>query len=356
MRERDFSDELQGQVQAAMADGAPVHITGGNTKAFYGRNVAEGCRPLPVAGHVGVVAYEPTELAISLRAGTPLAEVNRLLEEQGQQLPFEPPAFGEAATIGGAVAAGLSGPRRPFAGAVRDAVLGVKLINGRGETLNFGGRVMKNVAGYDVSRLMAGSLGTLGVLLEVSLKVRPVPPRKLTLVHELDAPAALARMQEWEHMPLAITALCHDGERLYARVCGGDRSLEVTREAMGGEVLEEAPAFWGDLREQRLPFFASPGPLWRLSVPPAAALMDLPGEWLLEWGGALRWLKSDADPGVIRAAAAAAGGHATLFRGHDGSGEVFQPLPAPLLALHRNLKRALDPQSLFNPGRMYAEL
>ncbi len=356
VREQDLTLDLQEQVQAACAADTPLHIQGGNSKAFYGRRVEDACRVLAVGSHVGVVAYEPTELVITVRAGTPLAAVEQLLAEQHQQLPFEPPAFGATATIGGAVAAGLSGPRRPFAGAVRDAVLGVRLINGRGEVLNFGGRVMKNVAGYDVSRLMAGAMGTLGVLLEVSLKVMPMPARALTLVHEVDAGTALQRMAQWGQLALPITAMAHDGQRLYARVCGAERSLESAREVVGGELLEERQSFWRELREQQLEFFASPLPLWRISVPPATPLLSLRGATLIDWGGALRWLSTDVPAEEVRAVVAQVGGHATLFRGHDGLGEIFQPLPAALLALHRKVKQALDPQRLFNPGRLYATL
>ncbi len=353
MHDQDLGESLTEQVRAAAAAGTPLRIAGGDSKAFHGRQVDAGCTSLCVAGHTGVVAYEPTELAITLRAGTPLAEVEALLAEQGQQLPFEPPAFGPGATIGGAVASGLAGPRRPFSGAARDAVLGVQLINGHGERLDFGGRVMKNVAGYDVSRLMAGAQGTLGVLLEVSLKVLPSPQGELTLVQELSASRALERMTRWSRQALPITGLCHADGRLYVRLGGGEQTLAETRQLLGGEALGPGPSFWADLKEQRLPFFGQPGPLWRLSLPPATPLQD---EGLLDWGGAQRWVIGDLVADELRERVARAGGHATLFRHHDGRGEVFHPLPAPLLALHRRVKQALDPQRLFNPGRLYAEL
>ena len=356
MPDQDLSESLREQVCAAVAAGTPLRIQGGDSKAFYGRRVDAGCAPLSLAGHAGVVAYEPTELAITLRAGTPLAELEALLAQQGQQLPFEPPAFGPGATIGGTVACGLAGPRRPFAGAVRDAVLGVRILNGRGECLDFGGRVMKNVAGYDLSRLMAGALGTLGVLLELSLKVLPRPPAELTLVWELDAATALEHMTRWSREALPISGLCHVDGRLYARLGGGEQALAAARQALGGEPLEADADFWTELREQRLPFFGQAAPLWRLSLPPATPLADAPGATLLDWGGAQRWLVGDVDAGELRERAARAGGHATRFRHHDGQGEVFQPLPAPLLALHRRVKQALDPGCLFNPGRLYAGL
>jgi glycolate oxidase FAD binding subunit len=353
--EADLTQELQERVQAALGDGGALCLRGGGTKAFYGRP-CEAETVLEIAGHRGVVAYEPTELAITARAGTPLAEIEALLESNGQQLPFEPPHFGEGATLGGAVAAGLAGPRRPYAGAVRDAVLGTRIINGRGQVLAFGGRVMKNVAGYDLSRLMAGALGTLGLILEVSLKVQPVPKGKLTLVREEGAAAAIERMTAWAATPLTVTGACHDGARSCVRVCGGERSLEAARGQIGGEEMPDAGEFWRGLRDHRLAFFTHAERLWRLSVPPATPPIDLPGEWLIDWGGAQRWLTSDADAERIRASATAVGGHATLFGGAAPGEEVFAPLEPGLLRLHRNLKAALDPKGIFNPGRMYAGL
>lgn len=356
MIESDISQQLAERVREAAAEGQALAIRGGGTKDFYGRRVAQGCASLEVAGHTGVVAYEPTELAITVRAGTRLCEVEALLAASGQQLPFEPPGFGEAATIGGAVAAGLSGPRRPYAGAVRDAVLGVKLINGKGEILEFGGRVMKNVAGYDVSRLMAGSLGTLGVLLEVSLKVLPKAPMERTVTHHMSAEDSVERLMAWSQHALAITAACHDGQTLYLRVCGGERSLAATLSMIGGEPLEDSVGFWRSVREHTHPFFQGEGPLWRISAPPASPPLDLGVPTFKDWGGALRWIRADLPAAKVQARAQALGGHATLFRGHDGKGEVFQPLPPAMLALHRSVKRALDPAGIFNPGRMYAGL
>ncbi len=285
-------------------------------------------------------------------------------------LPFEPPHFsspppqagegvgervGVRATVGGMVAAGLSGPRRPWGGAVRDAVLGVKLLTGSGEILNFGGQVMKNVAGYDVSRLMAGSLGSLGVILEVSLKVLPRPVKEITLVQETDGQTALARLTAWQGRAWPLSASLHDGERLWLRLSGTHAGVNAAREALGGEETADL-SLWTRAREQSLPFFQTDKPLWRLSVPPATPLMNLPGAWLTEWGGAQRWLLSEAPAAHVRAAAAAAGGHATLFRGHDGTGEVFQPLSASLRALHTRLKSAFDPAGILNPGVMYEGL
>lgn len=364
----DISSQLQARVRAAQADRTPLAIRAGGSKAFYGRKVVG--EPLDVSGHAGIVSHAPTELVVTARCGTPLAELEAALAAQGQMLPFEPPHFsspppqagegvgervGVRATVGGMVAAGLSGPRRPWSGAVRDAVLGVKLLTGRGEILSFGGQVMKNVAGYDVSRLMAGSLGNLGVILEVSLKVLPRPAKEITLVQEADGPGALARLAAWQGRAWPLSASLSDGERLWVRLSGTHAGVNAAREALGGEEVED-DTVWTRVREQALPFFQTHQPLWRLSVPPATPVLDLPGTWLTEWGGAQRWLISDAPAATIRAAVATAGGHAILFRGHDGTGSAFHPLPAPLLALHQRLKSAFDPAGILNPGVLYEGL
>jgi glycolate oxidase FAD binding subunit len=348
----ELERELAQCVQQAGADGTPLCIRGGGSKAFYGRT-GQG-EQLEMAGHTGVVSYEPTELVITARAGTPLAEIEALLAERGQVLPFEPPHFGAGSTLGGMLASGLSGPRRPWSGALRDAVLGVKIINGRGEVLSFGGQVMKNVAGYDVSRLLAGSLGTLAVILEASIKVLPRPASALTLVQEIDAETAARRLIDLGRQAFPLSgSLYHDG-RLWLRLCGAEQGVAAAREVIGGD--EESADVWRAVRDQTLPFFATARPLWRVSLPAAAPALALPGETLTEWGGALRWLVSEAAPETIRARVQALGGHATWFRNHDGRAPVFHPLPAPLMALHRAVKQSLDPHGLFNRGRMYPDL
>ena len=360
---------LAEQVRAAAADGRRLAVRGGNSKAFYGNPVTADAA-LDCTTHTGVVAYEPTELAITVRGGTRLAEVEALLAEHGQQLPFEPPHFGagsepgaSTATIGGAVAAGLSGPRRPYAASVRDAVLGVRLLNGKGEVLEFGGRVMKNVAGYDVSRLMAGSLGVLGVLLEVSLKVIPRAPGTLTLVREETLSGALDLLRRWSRKALPITGSAWVDGRLHVRVDAGEEARAQTQRIVEGLPLEAADAFWRDLCEQRLGFFAGDAPLWRLSLPPATAAEATAGlgagESLVEWGGALRWLRGELAPARVREVAKAAGGHATLFRigGCEPPADgVFAPQAAVALRLHRNLKRAFDLEGILTPGRLYPAL
>jgi glycolate oxidase FAD binding subunit len=281
--------------------------------------------------------------------------VERILEEKGQCLPFEPPHFG-AATFGGCIAAGLSGPRRASAGAVRDFVLGVKLIDGRARVLDFGGRVMKNVAGYDVSRLAAGSLGTLGLIAEASLKVLPKPERELTLGFELAQAAAIEAMNRWAGQPLPISASAWHGNALRLRLSGSEPALRAAAERLGGEKLDEGGAFWRGVREHTDRFFEGTEPLWRLAVPSTMPPLGLPGREVLEWGGALRWLKSAAPAALIRDAASRAGGHATLFRAADKSAGAFAPLEPVLVRLHRALKAEFDPAGILNPGRLYAEL
>jgi glycolate oxidase FAD binding subunit len=357
----DLTDSLRRSVVDALDAHRPLTIVGGGTKTFYGRRAGQAAREsviLEVSGHRGIVRYDPAELVLSARAGTPLADIEALLAGHGQMLAFEPPHFGVGATLGGTVACGLSGPRRAFAGSARDGVLGCRIINGRGEILSFGGQVMKNVAGFDVSRLMVGALGTLGVLLEVTIKVLPRPDCERTLVLPMTAAEALPVMNRWCAEPWPLSGLANDGSWTYMRLAGSEQALKAAQAGLGGDPAADGDGFWRRLREQRSRFFRYPAMgrnLWRLSAPSAAPVINLPGQWLYDWGGALRWLRTDIPGEEVFRAAEQARGHATLFRGVAGDGCVFQPLPPVLMALHRSLKRAFDPQGLFNPGRMHAE-
>lgn len=346
----DRSAELT--ATAAAAARTPLSIVGAGTKRFYGR-AATGAH-LSLAGHTGIVDYAPTELVITARAGTQVVEIERALAEQRQMLAFEPPHFGSGATLGGTIACGFSGPRRPYAGSARDFVLGVTCLAGNGEVLRFGGRVMKNVAGYDVSRLMTGSLGTLGALLEISLKVLPQPEHELTLVRAADTGTALALLAEWGRQPWPLSASAFDGKRLWLRLSGTAAAVASACAALGGDVDLDGARFWTALREHTLPFFAGEAPLWRLSLAPATPPLDLPGDWLYDWGGAQRWLRSDAPVASVRRAATAVGGHATLFRGGVRD-DVFHPLPPALMSLHKRLKDVFDPHGIMNPYRLYRE-
>jgi glycolate oxidase FAD binding subunit len=347
-------DDFAARIRAASANSTPLRIRGGGTKDWYGQ--AFDGELLDTRVNSGVISYEPTELVITARCGTPLMEIEALLAQHGQMLAFEPPRFGAASTIGGVVASALSGPRRASAGAVRDFVLGAVLMDGRGEQLRFGGQVMKNVAGYDVSRLLAGSLGTLGLILELSLKVLPVPLRTASLRFDLSEIDALTRLNEWAGQPLPISASCWHGGVLTLRLSGAGAAVMAAQQRLGGQVSEEgeADAFWTSLRDQTHDYFSGDN-LWRMSVPSHASAIILRGEQLIEWGGAQRWLKVDsaAQADSIRRTVAAAGGHATLYRGGDKSVGVFHPLAPAVAKIHERLKQSFDPAGIFNPGRMY---
>lgn len=363
-------------IREAAARKRPLCIRGGGTKDFYGgelRGDILDTRPLR-----GIVSYEPTELVMTARAGTPLEEIEAALGEKGQQLAFEPPHFEyrpaapsasgpeglavvselpreRIATLGGCVATGLSGPRRAYAGSVRDFILGVRILNGNGDALRFGGEVMKNVAGYDVSRLTVGALGTLGVILEVSLKVLPIPASETTLKLAAGPDEAIKLMNEWAGKPLPVTGTVYRAGSLTVRLSGAVSAVHAAIRKIGGEAMDarQAAQFWSDVREHRAAFFTGDQPLWRLSVKPTTPPMDLAGPQFIEWSGALRWLRSDADAGTIRGAAAHAGGHATLFRAPNKTAAAFHPLSPALERIHRRLKDAFDPAGILNPGRLY---
>jgi glycolate oxidase FAD binding subunit len=355
--------DLVARIRAAAERGTPLRIRGGGSKDFYGERLQGEL--LETSGLRGIVSYEASELVVTVRAGTPLAELEDLLAQHGQSLPFEPPHFGPGATVGGMVAAGLSGPARASVGAVRDYVLGLQLVNGRGEELVFGGQVMKNVAGYDVSRLMAGALGTLGLITEVSLKVLPLAPAEATLRFELSQAEALRQLNAWGGRPLPLNASLWSGGngagRLLLRLRGAVAAVEAACRTLGGERLDNALAAdeWRACREQRLPWFEDGAgrDLWRVSVPQVAPVLDLPEPPLVEWHGAQRWLRlAPGQAQRVREAAVRAGGHATLFRSQRGdAAERMTPLPPALATLHERLKSQFDPAGIFNRGRLFPQ-
>jgi len=355
--------EMIDKVMTARASQRPLYIQGGGTKQFYGEPVAPPANGgvLDVSAYRGVVNYQPSELVVTARAGTPLAEIEELLAANRQMLAFEPPRFGPESTIGGCVATGLSGPRRMMAGALRDFVLGARLLDASGTVLRFGGEVMKNVAGYDVARVLAGSLGIFGPMLEVSLKVAPMPLVEDTLVLEADESQVLQRFNTWRSQPLPISATAwqqQDGKGvLRLRISGSGPALESARRLIGGERMDaaDAAAYWDSLRDQTHPFFQA-RPLWRLALPPTTPPLGL-GETLIEWNGGLRWLADgEAEADFVRMAASRHGGHATLYR-HDGKPAVpvFHPVTAGVRIISQRLKQELDPTGMFNPGRCFRE-
>ena len=382
----ELISSIAAQVRAAAAAGTTLRLRGGGSKDFYGESLQGDI--LDTTSLNGVVSYEPTELVVTALAGTPLAELEALLLAQGQCLPFEPPHFntnstpalssggthsgiaaGSVATVGGMVAAGLSGPARASVGAVRDYVLGVKLINGKGEHVSFGGQVMKNVAGYDVSRLMVGSMGTLALLTEVSLKVLPVAPLEATLRFDMSQAQALTQLHSWGGQPLPLNASCWLEESgkgaLYLRLRGAVAAVEAACVKLGGQRLSnsQAAADWQRCRDQQLPWFkerTDTQDLWRLSVPQTTPPLDLPDSPLMEWHGGQRWVRADAQEGQrLRELMASVGGSATLFIASSAYKQSsiarFDSLKPPLDRIHRQLKHEFDPSGVFNPHRMYAD-
>lgn len=350
-------EDWRASIATAAATHVPLRVRGGGSKDFYGETPNPAHAVIDTRAYRGVVEYEPSELYITARCGTPLSEIEATLAEHGQMLAFEPPHFSDTgATIGGCIAAGLSGPRRVSAGAVRDFVLGARLLDGTGCVRSFGGQVMKNVAGFDVSRMLAGSLGTLGVITEVSLKTLPRPVHELTLCLEMDEAAAIAATNRWMAQALPLSATCWRADVLHLRLSGAPTAIQSARMVIGGEVVADDDAFWRDVREQRHAFFATTGDLWRVSVPALTPPSQLPGDVLSEWFGAQRWLRDVGDAKNLRAQVAALGGHATLFRSVEAARVGrFHPLAPPLLTLHQRLKAAFDPHGVFNPGRMYPD-
>jgi len=354
MTNNDISKQLQEQVKQAIDNKTPLSIASGNSKNFYGNQVV--ATPLNVSQHSGIINYEPTELVITVRAGSKLNQIEQALTAENQMFGFEPPAYSETATIGGTIACNLSGPRRPFSGAARDFVLGCKIINGKGEILHFGGEVMKNVAGYDVSRLMCGAMGTLGVLLELSIKVLPKPETEVTLVHEMNIHESLNKVHQLNRSALPISASSFDDNTLYLRLSGSQGAVSAATKLIGGDKVEDGDNYWLKLKEQQMEFFKKESNIWRLSLASNAPGLKLPGKTLYEWNGAQRWLLSDENEMVIREAVTKLGGHAICYRQHNKTDSVFHPLDMGLLKLHQKIKHAFDPSSIFNPGKMYTEI
>ena len=354
MKKQDISERLKSEVQEAGALDRQLNIVAGGSKGFLGRQ--SEAETLSVSKHCGIIDYEPRELVITARAGTPLKEIEQTLAGRSQMLSFEPPYFGEAATLGGTIACGLSGPRRPYVGAARDFVLGCKLLNGKGDIMKFGGQVMKNVAGYDVSRLMTGAYGTLGVMLELSLKVLPRPLATVSLYNECSQQQAITQMSGLLSKAQPVDGACYYKGQCYLRLSGSEQSIRAAQRSLPGEMLSKGSHFWQRLREHELSFFRSRKPLWRICVKPATPPLMIEGEWLLDWGGAQRWLRSDMDASAIRTVVKPHGGHVTLFRGGNRSGEVMQPLSPVMLQLQQRIKHSFDPHAIFNPGRLYVEI
>ena len=352
---RDHSRLIIEAIKDARSSRRPLYISAGNSKRdWVGRHC--DAQELNVSGHTGIVNFQPAELVLTARAGTPLEDISSVLQQQNQVLPCEPPLFAGKATLGGTLACNLSGPARPWAGSIRDMVLGVQLINGKGECLNFGGQVMKNVAGYDVSRLQAGALGTLGVLTEISLKVLPRHEHSLTLVYEMTAQEAIETMNQRAGEPKPLCGAFWVDGRLHLRLAGAASAVAHTATQWGGETLPCDDTLWNELRDMTLPFFAGDTPLWRFSIKSTAPLAPDSGPLLIDWCGALRWVRGHHDGAMLQATASKGGGHVALFRGGDRSAEVRSPLSKVEQQLQQRLKQSFDPDGILNPGRLYSWL
>lgn len=345
---------IKAQFAKATKTKQPLQVIGGDSKAFLGRRIAGS--PIHMSEYKGIICYEPTELYLTVRAGTLLSEVNNALACHRQMLAFEPAQINENTTIGGVIATGLSGPRRAFSGAVRDYVLGIRCLNGFGQELTFGGQVMKNVAGYDLSRLMTGAYGTLGVILDVTLKVVPLPEVEKTCVGNMPLDKALTKMLGLSAQAIPVSASCYDGETLFIRLSGNESAVKEATQKIGLDEYAEGKMFWDALRDYKSPIFNFDMNVWRLSVPQTAEL-ELGGDpFWVDWGGGLYWLNTRRPAAEIFAMASDVGGNAMLFRGNDASQDVFQPLDEGVLKIHKGLKKAFDPHGILNPGKMYSSV
>ncbi len=352
MPDADQTEQLVEAVLNAYQKSECLRICGGGSKDFLAGHVVG--EQLMVNEHTGILSYEPSELVITARAGTRLSAINQILSDSEQMLGFEPPRFGENATLGGTVACALSGPRRPYCGSARDFVLGVNCINGKGEHLRFGGQVIKNVAGYDVSRLMVGAYGSLGALLEISLKVLPKPEIEITKVFEVVQTNACHEMVRLAGLPLPVSGLSYCNSQLRVRLAGTENGVRAAQAAIGGETDPAGEEYWRLLREQELSFFNRNQALWRISVPVTAPDKGLGQECLYDWGGALRWVYTDKPADVVFEVAQNLGGHAMMFRpDSDWPVDRFASLAQPNRRYHENLKFAFDPKRILNRDIMY---
>lgn len=355
----DISQQLQEQIKAAIDTKQTVIIQGNDTKHFLGRSVDEDANIISTAEHTGIISYEPVELVMTARAGTTLAEIDAALAENNQVLACDPARFEGRATIGGSLATNQAGPSRPWEGSLRDHVLGVNMINGRAQALRFGGQVMKNVAGYDVSRLQAGAMGTLGLITEVSFKVLPASATTLTLVGSASISQAIHTMNELSAKPKPLTAATWVDGKIYLQLSGARSAVEGTADKWSGDVMpiDQATLFWQDLREQRLSFFSQrkeAEPLWRFSVNSSAPAFLEEAPWLIDWAGSQRWLKGDFPRTQLQQWATENGGELVLYRGGDRSSDIFHQPNSVIKKYQKNLKQTFDPNNIFNIGRLYS--
>lgn len=357
--DQDSTDVLLKQVSQACNRKTRIRIEGAGTKSWLtDTDDTLSYEVLSLAQHTGIINYEPAELVLRARSGTPVREIEALLSSHGQTLAFEPPEFAVHDTLGGVIACGLSGPARPYLGAARDFVLGTTLINGRAEHLKFGGNVMKNVAGYDLSRLQAGAMGSLGVLLEIALKILPKPEHQLTLQRKLDQEHDLSGINRLQLTTLPVTASAIWNNQQWIRLSGTEPAVREAADSLGGDIVDGTDDLWRSLKNHTHAFFQASSrasdSLWRLSLPPTAPNPGLKGRWLYEWGGAQRWLWTAIPAAQIFQACSEIGGHATCYiRGTGFTASRWQPLAPGLAHLQSRLRNAFDPDQLFDSGQFH---
>ena len=353
----DITKNLQQQISDAAKNAQPLQIIGNNSKAFYGCDVSStDAVPLHVADHNGILDYQPTELTVTARAGTLLKDIIELLAEHGQMLPFEPPCFDNRATLGGCIATALSGPRRPWTGAVRDYVIGTRILTGDGKEIRLGGKVMKNVAGYDLFRPMAGALGTLGLILDITVKLLPLPEHEVSFTIPSNYKHIHRTLHDWRSRSLPLSAASFYQEHLTFRLSGSTSSIDDAMNKLPSDIRETSNDYWHKLNEQQLSFFADASPLYRMVVPVDAVYDTIAGDCLADWGGALRWVKTSLSFKEVQKHAAELGGTASLYRHNKQGEDVFCPLPDSLFELHKRIKKVMDPAGILNPGRLYRKL
>ena len=347
----DRIQQLCNVVKHAHDTKQPLNIQAGNSKAFYGNHV-DG-QIIKTSDLDGIIEYQPSELYITAYASTSLQTIEDTLDEHNQILSFEPPHYSNSATIGGAIASGFSGPRRPYGDAIRDCILGTNIINGKGEYLSFGGKVMKNVAGYDVSRLMCGAFGTLGIITQASIKVQPKPKHECTLLFEFSEEQALNKIHSWLSELIPVTASYYENNHLWIRLSGLEKTLNNIHKQIGGEEISSNKEFWQSIKNHQTDFFHSNTPLWRCIIPHNSPF-TINGDSSFEWNGSLRWIKSTETADTIFSACQKYRGHASLFRSSSKPTDCLAPMNPQLQTIHQKLKHAFDPEKILNPGRMYS--